>query len=91
MDDQSHRTLRRCLVRIAVLSTSIAASSLLAGLHAPCAVFRLTSLAFSMLSIVIMMVAACRWEVLGSGSLNGWDESIALSGVAVAARLLQQI
>ena len=48
-------------------------------------------MAFSMLSIVIMMIAACRREAFGSGSLNGWDESIALSGVAVAARLLQQI
>jgi hypothetical protein len=46
---------------------------------------------FAVAACVMMLVAMRRQERAGASSLNGWDQSIALNGMAMLAHVLQRL
>lgn len=47
------------------------------------------STAFRVAAVVTMFGAMRRYEHVGNGPLNGWDQSIAFSGLATVSHMLQ--
>ena len=88
VDPDSTRTMFRFCLRSLALMTSVSLFLWVLDRYSIFLEFRALSLAFSILSLIVFAAALISRQPLGCGSLNNWDESIALSGIAVLARLM---
>jgi hypothetical protein len=82
--------MQRCLARAVVLLMLTVICCWLT--HLPVRQFFVClSLGFTLTGALAAIAALCRREPLGRASLNGWDEALGLTGLAILARLVERL
>lgn len=91
LDEISRETLGRFAIRTSVVGIAAFAVPFVLGVGSMERGFGNLALCLTAASCIAMFAAAKRGERPGVGSLNGWDESMAFTGLATLFRLLLRL
>ena len=90
LDRSSQIAVRGCMERAFLMSAFMLVLWML-GIRSFAQVCASLPVAFNLAAGVAIILALRHREQAGRGSLNRWDEALAFNGIAVLARILEQV